>query len=106
MASRNTGKKLSAELQEILSTDYSTERAITVMLWIMRKQPFIDKNKRIAIMVGNKILIQNGNGILSVPAELNGRFKTMLIRFYETGDMQPLKEWIYDNCIDGVNSPQ
>lgn len=99
-------KKFSAELTEILEIENPTERAITVMLWIMRKQPFIDGNKRIAIMIGNKILIQNGNGILSVPVELDGRFKTMMIKFYETGDMQPLKEWIYDNCIDGVNSPQ
>ncbi len=97
-------EKLHTELQEILKISNATERAITVTLWIMRKQIFIDGNKRIATMTGNKILIQNGNGILSVPVELDGTFKTMLIKYYETGDMRQLKEWIYDNCIDGINT--
>ena len=81
-----------------------TDRAISVMLWIMRSQMFADGNKRVASMAGNKILIQNGRGIFSVPVELDGTFKTMLVKYYETNDMRSLKEWIYENCIDGVNS--
>lgn len=97
-------EKLHFELQEILKTENITERAIMVMLWIMRSQMFTDGNKRVASMVSNKILIQNGKGIISVPVELDGVFKTMLVKYYETNDMQDLKQWVYDNCIDGVNS--
>lgn len=90
------------ELTEILEIENTTDRAVTTMLWIMRTQMFKDGNKRVATFVCNKILIQNGNGIMNIPVELDGRFKTMLVKYYETNDMKELKQWIYDNCIDGV----
>lgn len=97
-------EKLHRELQEILRIENTTEKAITVMLWIMRSQMFTDGNKRVASLAGNKLLIQNGKGIISVPVELDGVFKSMLVKYYESNDMQELKEWVYNNCIDGVNS--
>lgn len=99
-------EKLHSELQKILKIENVTERAITAMLWIMRCQMFTDGNKRVASMIGNKILIQNGNGIISVPVELDGAFKSMLVKYYETDNMEELKEWIYNKCIDGVNSSE
>lgn len=99
-------EKLHFQLQNLLLIENPTERAITITLWIMKQQMFIDGNKRVATLVGNKILIQNGNGIMSVPVELDGKFKSMLVEYYETDNMQPLMEWIYDNCIDGVNPTQ
>ena len=95
---------LHKELKEILSIENVTNRALTVMLWIMRNQIFVDGNKRVATMIGNKILIENGNGIISVPVELDGKFKTLLVKYYETNDMEEIKQWMYDNCIDGVNT--
>ncbi len=97
-------ERLHCELQDILEIVNVTERAITAMLWVMRSQMFTDGNKRVASMVGNKILIQNGKGIITVPVELDGVFKSMLVKYYETNDIQELKEWVYNNCIDGVNS--
>lgn len=73
------------------------------MLWIMRNQIFKDGNKRVATMIANKVLIENGCGIVSVPVELDGTFKSMLVNYYETNDTTYLKQWLYDNCIDGVN---
>lgn len=93
---------LHQELQEILKIENVTDRAITVMLWIMRNQIFKDGNKRVATLISNKILIENGKGILSIPVELDGTFKTLLVRFYESNDMQEIKNWIYNNCIDGI----
>ena len=72
------------------------------MLWIMRTQIFKDGNKRVATLICNKILIENGKGIFSVPVELDGKFKTMLVKYYETNNMEDLKKWCYENCIDGV----
>lgn len=69
----------------------------------MRNQIFKDGNKRVATIIANKILIENGCGIISVPVELDGKFKNMLVNYYETNDMLELKQWLYDNCIDGVN---
>ncbi len=95
-------EELHKELNEIMKIENVTERAITTMLWIMRSQIFKDGNKRVATLIANKILIENGKGILNVPVELDGKFKTLLVKFYETNDMEEMKNWIYDNCIQGV----
>lgn len=47
-------------------------------------------------------MIRNGLGILSLPVEKIGEYFTLLISYYETNNMEDLKKWIYDNCIDGV----
>ena len=72
------------------------------MLWIMRTQIFRDGNKRVATIMANKVLIENGKGILSIPVKLDGVFKTMLVEYYETNEMDKLKSWLYENCITGV----
>lgn len=94
--------KIYQEFTEIQKIENITERAITTMLWIMRTQMFMDGNKRVALMVCNKILIENGKGIMAVPVELDGKFKTMLVNYYETNNMEELKQWVYDNCLDGI----
>ena len=64
-----------------------------------------DGNKRVASLLGNKILIESGNGLVSVPVELDGQFKERLVAFYESGRSDDLKQWMYDHCLEGVNSP-
>lgn len=97
-------EKLHKELIEIQQIENITERAITVMLWIMRSQPFKDGNKRIATLTANKILIEHGCGILSIPVELDRAFKTMLVEYYESNNMEALKEFVYNNCIEGIDN--
>jgi len=63
---------------------------------------FLDGNKRVANLVANKEMIKNDLGIISVPVEKIGEYFTLLIKYYETNDMADIKNWIYDNCIDGV----
>lgn len=94
--------KIYDEFTKIQKIDNATDRAITMMLWIMRTQMFKDGNKRVATLICNKILIQNGNGIMSVPVELDGKFKTLLVKYYEKNDMSEIKQWVYDNCIEGI----
>lgn len=94
---------LHAQLLELMKIPNATDRALSVMLWIMRSQIFKDGNKRVANLIANKILIENGVGIISVPVELDGTFKSLLVKYYESNDDVELKQWIYDNCIDGVN---
>lgn len=93
---------LHIELMDLLNITNATDRALSIMLWIMRTQIFKDGNKRVATIIANKILIENGCGIISVPVELDGTFKSMLVNYYETNDMKNLKQWLYDNCIDGI----
>ena len=80
-----------------------TDRAMTMMLYLMRTQPFYDGNKRTAMIVANQIMIQNGKGVISIPLDKQLTFREMLIDFYETNNMDKIKIFIYDNCIDGIN---
>ena len=79
-----------------------TEIAIEIMLSLMRRQIFIDGNKRVAMLFANKIMIDNGCGIITIAQENQETFYEKLIRYYESGNMQELKQWIYDTCIDGI----
>ncbi len=73
------------------------------MLWIMRRQMFIDGNKRVATLFVNKIMIDNGCGIITISQENQPIFFEKLTKFYETGDNLDLKQWIYDTSIDGID---
>ena len=94
-------EELEALLNQINKT--KTEIAIEIMLWLMRRQMFIDGNKRIAMLFANKIMIDNGCGIITIANELQKDFFVKLIKYYETNDMEELKVWIYNNCIDGID---
>lgn len=72
------------------------------MLWGMRRQIFIDGNKRTSMMMANKEMIVNGCGIISIPNEHIKTFYELLIKFYETNDMERIKNFVYENCIDGM----
>lgn len=96
-------EKLHKELIEIMTIECATDRAITLMLWVMRNQIFKDGNKRVATIAANKVLIENGCGVLAVPVELDGKFKQMLVDYYESNNDSKLKQFIYDNCLDGIN---
>ena len=39
---------------------------------------------------------------MAVLVELDAKFKTMLVNYYETNNMEELKQWVYDNCLDGI----
>ncbi|MBR2741285.1 Fic family protein [Candidatus Saccharibacteria bacterium] len=93
----------SLKINEILESDNSdTEKAITMLLYLMRAQLFLDGNKRIATFACNKILVSTGHGIFSLPPELKEEFAEKLIHFYETDDMDELKTFVYDNCLSGL----
>lgn len=90
------------EMTDILSIKTATERAITLMLWSMRRQIFIDGNKRTSMMIANKEMIMNGAGVISIPNEKIKLFYELLISFYETNNMEEIKKFIYKDCIDGL----
>lgn len=96
--------KIKEELEELLNNNEisKTEQAINVMLWVMRRQMFIDGNKRTAMLIANKIMIENGCGIISIPIEKQNEFYKLLITYYETNDSSIISKFIYDNAIDGI----
>jgi len=90
------------ELEEIMKNDSPLDRVLELFCFIQRSQMFKDGNKRVASLVANKEMIKNGLGIISVPVELKGAFLIKLIDYYETNNRNELKQFLYDNCLDGI----
>lgn len=72
------------------------------MLYGMRSQLFWDGNKRTSTIVANKIMIENGKGIIKIPDSKLVEFNILLSDFYSTNNMKKIKQFIYEYCIDGI----
>ena len=94
--------QIKEEMAEIGQIENPTDRALTMMLYLVRKQKFLDGNKRTSMLAGNHVMVSNGCGIISVPIELQPAFTGLLIQFYESNDMTEIKQFLYENCIDGI----
>ena len=87
------------ELDIILNKDMNiVDKAIELLLYIMKKQIFIDGNKRTSVIYSNHFLISNGKGIIVIPAELTEEFKDLLIAYYEGKDEKKIKKFIKEKC--------
>lgn len=95
-------EKIKKDITKILEIENQTERAIEYMLYGMRNQLFWDGNKRTSTICANKIMIQNGNGIIKIPDDKLQEFTTLLSEFYTTNEKEKIKQFIYENCIDGI----
>lgn len=87
------------ELKEIFDKEMDdVDKAIELLLYIMKKQVFIDGNKRTSVIFSNHYLISKGKGIIAIPAELTKEFKDLLISYYEEKDKGEIKKFIKDRC--------
>ena len=90
------------DLKTILSIPEITLRAIKLMLYGMRSQLFWDGNKRTSMIVANKIMIENGKGIITVKEEFLYEFNKLLTNYYDTNNDKEIIKFIFDNCIFGL----
>lgn len=87
------------EIEEILSNQLKDiDKAIELLLYTMKKQIFIDGNKRTSVIFINHYLISRGKGLISIPTELTEEFKELLIAYYEGKDEMKIKKFIKDKC--------
>ena len=98
--------QIKEELGKVQEIEEPTDRAITLMLYLMRKQMFLDGNKRTAMLAANAEMIASGCGIISIPIEQQRDFMDLLIRYYESNDMEEIKEFVYQTSIDGIEFEQ
>lgn len=92
---------IKSDVEKIMLSDNSvTENAIDLMLYCMRKQIFIDGNKRTAMLAANHLLIKEGCGVISISLENQTEFRELLIKFYESNNSDKIKQFVYDNCLD------
>lgn len=90
------------KINDILKIENTTERAIEYMLYGIKAQLFWDGNKRTSTIVANKIMIENGNGIIKIPDNKLEEFNILLSDYYTNDSKDKIKQFIYDNCIDGM----
>lgn len=93
------------ELETILTnTDTTaTDKALEAFAWGARGQFFWDGNKRTSMTLANKILISAGAGILTITDKYMERFNILLVNYYNTGNSDELKSFLYENAIQGIN---
>lgn len=88
------------ELDDIFNKKISDiDKAIEILLYIMKKQIFIDGNKRTSIIFANHHLISKGKGIIVIPAELTDEYKDLLINYYEGKDKTKIKKFLKEKCF-------
>ena len=87
------------DLEEIFNKEIDDiDKAIELLLYTMKKQIFIDGNKRTSVIYSNHYLISKGKGIIAIPAELTQEFKDLLISYYEGKDEKNIKKFIKEKC--------
>lgn len=80
------------ELESILSANIPVEdKAIELLLYVMKRQIFIDGNKRTAVVFANHLLISNAKGLIVVPSDRVEEYKKLLISYYEGTDETSIK---------------
>ena len=92
------------ELANILNSRVSiVDKAIEILLYLMKRQIFIDGNKRTAVIFANHFLIAKGKGILIIPAELINEYKCLLIDYYEGKNIKKIKEFLKLQCYKNID---
>ena len=93
-----------AELNAILQSDgTATAKALAAFTWGTRRQLFWDGNKRTSLVLANKILLQEGAGMLTVKESHMEQFNIHLLNYYNNGNSEPLTDFMYENAIQGID---
>ena len=99
----STEEQARGGLEKILTADTTaTAKALEAFVWGARGQFFWDGNKRTSMTLANKILISAGVGFLTITDRHMEQFNTLLIDYYNTGESEALKDFLYENTIQGI----
>ena len=88
-------------LLQISKLNNPEAKAIAYFCYATRSQLFSDGNKRLAQLLANKVLIENGIGIFKIPYE-EDTWRTLLVKYYETNDAYSLCEYLNNKCIERI----
>lgn len=80
----------------------ATDKALEAFTWGTRGQFFWDGNKRTSLLLANKILVSSGAGIMTITDKYMEQFNVLLLNYYNTGKAEELKQFLYDNAIQGM----
>ena len=93
-------RQVKERLAEIMDVDTDVyTKAIQALLFVTKKQLFIDGNKRTSVIFANHILISHGAGLIAVPEEKGAEYKKLLIEYYETDQSEEIATFLRDECL-------
>lgn len=90
------------QLLDILAIEDVYDRAIAALLFVTKKQLFIDGNKRTSVIFANHILISQGAGLIAIPEECVPEYKKLLISYYETDEREAITEFLCNKCLTKI----
>lgn len=79
-------------------TDDAINIAITLCLYCMKTQIFLDGNKRASVIFANHYLISHGGGFLVIPEKEVPEFKRLLVKYYEGEDIAVIASFMKEHC--------
>lgn len=83
------------QLQDVLDSKLDVvDKAIELLLFTMKKQIFIDGNKRTAVIFANHFLISHAKGLIVIPETQVEEYKKLLVAYYECKDKNSIKEFL------------
>ena len=87
------------DIDKILNSSKTIiDTAIELLLYVTKRQMFIDGNKRTAVIFANHYLISKGKGLIVIPVEKVEEYKKLLIEYYETNNKKEIIKFLKDNC--------
>ena len=86
------------ELERIKQIIDPVEKALDYFAYACKQQLFWDGNKRTSTIVASKILIESGNGVLTIGKNNAEEFNITLNDWYLKDNLQPLKDCLR-KCI-------
>lgn len=78
------------------------DKAIELLLFVMKSQIFIDGNKRTAVIFANHYLIGKGRGLIVTPNDKVNEYKKLLIDYYEGTDGKAIKHFLKTYCYESI----
>ena len=92
------------DINSIILEDASAiDIAIKLCLYTMKKQIFLDGNKRSAIIFANHYLIGHAGGFLVIPENEVEEFKKLLVAYYEGEDINIISEFMKEKSWKKLN---
>ncbi|MBK5200177.1 MAG: hypothetical protein JJE21_01435 [Spirochaetaceae bacterium] len=89
-------------LKDILSIENSTEKALNLFSYLVKENMFWSVNISLALIVANKIMIENGCGIILIQEKLIYEFKGLYLAYLNSNiTKDDFIQFIYEKCIDG-----
>jgi prophage maintenance system killer protein len=87
------------KIQELLCSEKDAiDKAISLCLYSIKTQIFIDGNKRASVIFANHYMISKGLGLLIIPEKEVSEFRGLLIDYYDNDNDDTISDFLKTRC--------